>query len=164
MPVIREEASLDPVALEEDPRVTRVLAQNSVRGAQLLEHAERDVREVSDRSRADGERHGLPLSVERLEGHERCPDQACLVAELGLDDPERLVGRLDGFGTGRDPRGLEHEIAGCRTEPAADDDDVRIEDVDERADRSAEQPADLGERCHRARIAGPRPLHQNRRI
>ena len=31
--VIREEPRLDPVALEEDPRVTRVLAQDRVRGA-----------------------------------------------------------------------------------------------------------------------------------
>ena len=163
MPVIREEASLDPVALEEDPRVTRVPAQNSVRGAQLLEHAERDVREVSDRGRqtASGTGYRFPSSASKATSAApirpaSSPSSASTI---------RSVSSAGWMASARpNPRGLEHEIAGCRTEPAADDDDVRIEDVDERADRSAEQPADLGERCHRARIAGPRPLHQNRRI
>ena len=140
--------------------MARVLAQHRVRRGQLLEHAERDVGEVADRGRADGERHALPLSVERLERDERCPDQAGFVAELGFDDPERLVGGLDRLGPGRDPRRLEHEVAGGGAEAASDDDDVRVEDVDERADRGTEQPADLGERRHRAGIAGSRALDQ----
>ena len=49
-------------------RVWRVSShEHRVRRGQLLEHAERDVGEVADRGRADGERHALPLSVERLE-------------------------------------------------------------------------------------------------
>ena len=105
-----------------------------------------------------------PLSVERLESDERCPDQTGFVAELGLDDPERLVGGLDRLGPCRDPRRLEHEVAGSGAEAASDDDDIRVEDVDERTDRGTEQPADLGECRHRAGIPGSRALDQDRRI
>src|SRR4051794_10213443 len=39
--VVREERRLDAVTLEQDPGVTRVLAENEVRSGQLLEHRER---------------------------------------------------------------------------------------------------------------------------
>ena len=106
----------------------------------------------------------LPLSVERLERDEPGPDQAGFVAELGLDDPQRLVGGLDRLGAGGDSRGLEHEVSGRGTEATSDDDDIRIEDVDERPDRGTEQPADLTERPHRTGVAGSCPLDENRGI
>ena len=130
--------------------MTRVLAEDRVCRGKLLEHAQRDVSEVPDRRGADGERHASPHSVERLERDERRPDQAGLVTELRLDDPQRLVRGLDRIGSCRDPRRLEDEVGGGRAEPAADDHDVRIEDVDERPDRGPEQPADLPQGFDRA--------------
>ena len=44
-------------------RVARVLAEDDVGRAQLGEHAQRDVVEVADRRRADGERHQLASSA-----------------------------------------------------------------------------------------------------
>ncbi len=58
--VIREEPGLDPVALEQDARVARVLAQHDVGGRELGQHSKGDVLEVPDRRRADRERHQLP--------------------------------------------------------------------------------------------------------
>lgn len=141
-----------------------VLAENGVSGRELVEHAERDVCEVPDRRGAHGERHASPHSVERLERHERRPDQAGLVTELGLDDTQRLVGRLDRIGTGRDPGRLEQEVAGGCAEAPANDHDVRIEDVDERADRGAEQSPDLRERFDRTGIARSRTGNEDRGV
>ena len=55
--VVGEEAGGDPVALEENPRVTRVLAEHDIGCGELGEDAERHILEVADRRRADRERH-----------------------------------------------------------------------------------------------------------
>ena len=51
------QSRLDPVPLEQPARMPRVLAQHDVCGAQLREHAQRDVLEIPDRRRADDEGH-----------------------------------------------------------------------------------------------------------
>ena len=101
----------DAVPLEEDGRPTGVFTEDEVGGAQLGEHANRDVLEVADRRRADGERH-LPLSVERLERDQARADQAGLLAELGLDDAERLVRRLDRLSPRRGNRVGQFDVSG----------------------------------------------------
>ncbi len=142
--------------------MARVLTEDRVRLGELVEHAQRDVGEVPDRCRANGERHGSPHSVERLERHECRPDQPGFVAELGLDDLQSVVGRLDRLGPRRGPGRLEHEITGSRTEAAADDHHVGVEDVDERSDRGPEQPSDLAQRLYRPGVAGACTLDENR--
>jgi len=144
--------------------VARVLTKDRVGGGELVEDAERDVGEIPDRCRADREGHALPHSVERLERNERRTDQAGSVAELGLDDLQRLVRRLDRFGTGSHPGRLEHEVAGSGTEATTDDHDVRVEDIGERPDRSPEQPADLRQSRDCSGITLARPPHEDRGI
>ena len=76
---------------EEHARAPRVLAEDDVRLAKLLEHAQSDVPEVADGSRADRERHvapaPLPGPVERLEPDERGAHQPRVGAEPRRDDP-----------------------------------------------------------------------------
>ena len=139
-----------------------VLTEDRVCAGELVKHAQRHVCEVSDRCRADGERHGSPHPVERFERDECGPDQSGLVAELGLDDPQPLVSRLNRLASRCDSGGPEHEVARGGAEAAADDHHVRIEDVDERSDRDPEQPSDLGKRLDRPRIAHACPLHKDR--
>src|SRR4029453_8433760 len=55
--VVAEETRGEAVAVEEDPRSPRVLAEDEVGLRELVEDAERDVLEVADRRRADRERH-----------------------------------------------------------------------------------------------------------
>ncbi len=55
--VVAEHPRLDPVPVEQDPRPPRVLAEDEVGLGELAQDAERDVLEVPDRRRADGERH-----------------------------------------------------------------------------------------------------------
>jgi polyisoprenyl-teichoic acid--peptidoglycan teichoic acid transferase len=100
--------------------------------------------------------------VERLE-----PDQA------GADEPAcRELGRGDAHVcTGGRQRLPSHDLAGrteeklarCR-EPAADDDDLRMEDVDQTADASAEPTADLGQHVAGAFVALTSQMHKLTRI
>ncbi len=46
---------VDAVAVEQDPRAAGVLARDHISGGQLLERAQRDVSQVADRRRADGQ-------------------------------------------------------------------------------------------------------------
>jgi hypothetical protein len=55
--VVALEPRVDFVALEQDPRSPGVLAEHEVGLAKLAHNAKRDVLEVADRRRADGERH-----------------------------------------------------------------------------------------------------------
>ena len=160
--MVGENPRPDPVALEQDARMASVLAQNRVCARELVEHAQRDVSEVPDRCSADGERHASPYSVERLEPDECRPDQAGLVAELGLDYLQRLVGGLDRLGSRRETGGLEHEVSGSGTKATTDDHDVWVEDIDERSDRDAKQPPDLCERLDRPDITASRLLDEGR--
>ena len=50
------------MALEQHTRVARVFTEDDVRVAQLGEHSKRHVVEISDRRRADGERHAAPYA------------------------------------------------------------------------------------------------------
>src|SRR5207237_2331116 len=62
--VVADEPSRDPMALQQDTSPPRVLAKDELRLGQLAQHAERDVLEVADRSRADGERHQAASTAE----------------------------------------------------------------------------------------------------
>lgn len=90
-----EPASADPVPVEQDLRPTRVLAEHDVRLREDTQNPERDVLEVPDRGRADGERHRnvLALAVERLEADETGTDETGVVPELGGNDPYERVCR-----------------------------------------------------------------------
>src|SRR5262249_53095551 len=55
--IAEQRPSADPVTAEQSRRVPRVLAQHDVGLRELGEHAQRDVVQVPDRRRADGERH-----------------------------------------------------------------------------------------------------------
>ena len=55
--VIREQARVDPMTLEQRARVSRVFTEHDVRGTQLGEDAKRHVLEIPDRRGADRERH-----------------------------------------------------------------------------------------------------------
>ena len=57
MLVVALEPRLDPVPLEQDAGAPRVLAEDEIGLAELAQDAERDILEVPDRRRADGERH-----------------------------------------------------------------------------------------------------------
>src|SRR3954453_21380974 len=123
--------------VEQHARVTRVLAQDHVSRAQLFEDAQGDVVQVPDRRRADRESH-LPDRVKRNKtgadqpggGPELCPKNRDLVASPS-----------EGLAAHDFTRRVEHEIAGGR-EPAADHDELGIEDVHERPDSGPEMPAD----------------------
>ncbi len=62
-----EAACANPVPIEQHLRAARVLAEHEVGVAERVEHTMRHVREVSDRRRADEERHRLAQPVKRLE-------------------------------------------------------------------------------------------------
>src|SRR5437879_4404606 len=100
------------------------------------------------------------LSVERLETDECGPDQARFLAELGLDDPQTGIRGLDRLAARRGTGGLEHEVTGGRSEAASDDHEIGIEDVDERADGSAEQLTDPRQGLDRVAGAFLRPRDQ----
>ena len=57
VPVVARESRRDPVPLEQNARVARVLAEDEIRRTQLLEHAQRDIGQIADRRGAHGERH-----------------------------------------------------------------------------------------------------------
>ena len=164
MAVVGEEARLNPVTRQQHTGMARVLAQDGVRSSELGEHPQGDVGEVPNRCGADGEWHVSPHPIERLEPDECRPDQAGLLTERGLDDPQRLVGRLDRLSARRNARRVEYEITGRCAEAASDDHDVRVEDVDERSDGDPKQPADLRQRLDRARVAGTGTLDERRRL
>src|SRR5215212_2935574 len=115
----------------------RVLAQHDIRRTELLEHSQRDVVEVPDRRRADGERH---LS-ERVEADEPRADQPRGRAELSAHDAQAFAGAGKALTRDDLARGIENEVAGGR-EATADDDEIRIEDVHEAPDARAETAAD----------------------
>ena len=96
---------------------------------------------------ASGTSHRTPSSASNATS--AAPIRPALVAELGLDDPQCLVGGLNRLGSRGAPRRPEHEVAGSGAEAAADDHDVGVEDVGERPDRGPEQPPDLGQRLDR---------------
>ncbi len=56
--VVRDQPRLDLMAIEQAAGVPRVFGEHEVGGPQLREHTQRDVLEVPDRRRADGQRHG----------------------------------------------------------------------------------------------------------
>ena len=145
-------------------RVCRVSSQRTVSArGQLVENAQGDVGEVSDRRRADRERHALPHSVERLVRDERRADQACLFAELGLDDLQRLVGGLNRLRAGRDSRAgpsTRSPAAAPKPPPMMTTSGSKM--FDERADRGAEHAADLGQRVDRRGVARRAPARRAR--
>src|SRR5262249_53339009 len=82
VPVVAEETPRDAVTVEQDPRPTRVLAEDDVRRPQLLEHPQGYVVEVSDRGRADGEHQLKSASMSLLirsgrEGSRTCISSRC---------------------------------------------------------------------------------------
>src|SRR5439155_23346342 len=103
----------DPVPLEQATRSPGVLAKDEVGLGELTEHPHRDVLEIPDRSRADGERHRL---TERLEGDERGADHAGQGTELRGNDPHGLAGGGERLAAHDLPRWLEHELPGRRSD------------------------------------------------
>src|SRR5262249_44476403 len=85
-----------------------------------------------------------PLRVEGFEGDEARPDETRFRAKHGRDDADEVARRLQGLALNALARRLEQEVAG-RREPAADDDDLGVEDVHERADAASEPMPDLCE-------------------
>jgi polyisoprenyl-teichoic acid--peptidoglycan teichoic acid transferase len=119
----------------------------------------RHVREVSDRRRADEERH-LAEPVERLEADEAGPDEPGVVAERRLHDPELVVGGVERFASSRGlGRAAEQRPRG-RPEPSSDDDELRRKDVGERADRDPEAVPDARKRGARSLVALERLTHE----
>ena len=168
-----EAASPDLVPVEQDLRAAGVLAEHGVRLAKRSEDAQRDILEVADRGRADDERHqahgagrrtGLPFSVERLEPDQAGADEPGVVAELGRDDPQRLVGRAQRLAPGRGKRRLVQKLPRCRSEATADDDHLRDEDVHERADADTEVVPDPLDRSTRPMLARERLLDEAMRV
>jgi polyisoprenyl-teichoic acid--peptidoglycan teichoic acid transferase len=106
----------------------------------------------------------LALAVEGLKGDQPGADQAGLLAQLRLDYPHSGIGRLDRLAAGGGACRLEHELSGRRAEASADDDHVRVEQVDERADRGAEQLTDTCQRRMRAGVAAAGPRDERMRI
>lgn len=117
------------------------------------------VPEVADRRRADEEWH-LPKPVERLEADEPRADEPGIVTERRLHDPERAIRGVERLlpGGRSDRRG--QDLPGRHPEAAAHDDDLRREDVRERADRDAEVVPDPLERRARGSVAGERLSHE----
>ena len=148
--------ALHPVAPEEDPRAPRVLAEDEVGLGELLEHAKRHVAQVPDRRGADGERHPTgyddPSSASNATRAAptrpaSAPSSAATmrsVASAGESASRRAASRA----------GSSNEVARGLAEASADDDELRIEDVRERADRRPEEPADLAP-VQPARSASP---------
>src|SRR4051794_5962285 len=128
--------------------MARVLAEDDVGRAQLVEQPQGHVVEVPDRRRADGERH-LAQGVERDEAR---ADQAGGGPQLGAHDPY-AVARARQALTGDDlARGIEDEVA-RRGEAAADHHELRVEDVDEAADPGAKPSPDAVQDVDRPRLA-----------
>ena len=154
-----EPTGADPVAVEEDLRTARVLAEHRVRVAKRREHAKRDVLEIADRRRADDERHRQRSPSSASNPTSPAPTRPGVVTELGGNDPERLVRGLERFAPRRYERGLAKEIPGGDAEPSADDDQLRSEDV-RRASRSRCRGSD---RCGRSPHARRRHLRERPR-
>ena len=134
--------------------MARVLAEDDVGGGELLEHAQRDVGEVADRRRADGERHAhrFPSSASNATS----PAPIRPASSPSSASTIRSVSSAGWIASARAAlaRGLEHEVAGRGAEAAADDDDVRIEDVDP-ASRSRRRATGRSRRARRSRAASP---------
>ena len=145
--------------VEQHARVTRVLAEDHVSRAQLLENAQRDVVQVPDRRRADRESH-LPDRVER---DETGADQPGGGPELCADDRDPVARMSEGLAAHDLTRRLEHEVARGR-EPAADHDQLGIEDVHERPDSGPEMPADPVQDLDRALLTFVREAHEPVRV
>ncbi len=91
---------------------------------------------------------------------ERSADEPGVVAERRLDDPELLVGGVERLAAGRDQRRPGQELPGSRPEAAADDDDLRREDVREGSDREPEVVADAGQGRARRLVSVERFAHE----
>ena len=85
----------------------------------------------------------LPQGLER---DQRRTDHARLRAELRDRQPNALAGRHERLDLQHLPRRLEQQLARGDPETAADHDHVRVEEVHERGDGSAEVPPDLRQR------------------
>src|SRR5262249_29232944 len=91
-------------------------------------------------------------------------------AARGLDASHRR-GDADRVAEGHEPlvrkhvaRRWQEKLRSGRSEPAADDDELRLEDVDEARDPAAEVAAHLRDGFGRLRLAGPRPRGKLTRI
>ncbi len=133
--------------------MARVLAKDDVRRPQLVEDAERDVVEVADRGRADRERHGYadPSSVSNPTSAAPTIPASC--AELREHDADELPRQRKPLDLQRLARRSQDELARVR-EAAADDHELGVEDVHERADAGSEPVPELGQVGDRAFIAG----------
>ncbi len=133
-------------------RVARVLAEDDVGRAQLREHAQRDVVEVADRRRADGERHGYDASSVS-KATNPAPMSPAVVPSSARTTSHLVAHRA------RAPRGAAPPRAPARSgashaatpKPPPMTISSRLEDVRERAHAGAEVPADVGE--DRARLS-----------
>ena len=150
--VVAEELRRDAVTREERARPPRVLAEHEVGLGELTKDAERDVLEIADRRRADGERH-CPR-FERLEGDQPRADHAGLLAELGRDDANPIAPGRQRVAAHRLLRRLEQKVERV-AEAAADDDHLGVEHVDEAGHAGAELSPHLGQRAGRALVAVP---------
>ena len=100
----------------------------------------------------------------RFEADEAGAHESRLGAELGRHDAKGLVRRRDRLPARSLQRRTEHEGSRCGAEPAAHDGQIGIEDIHERPDRRPERRPDLGERCDRSGVSGPRPLDEKVRV
>ena len=103
---------------------------------------------------ASGTAYQAPSSASNAD--ERGAHEARLGPELRRHDAERRVRGCERLAAGGVLGRREHELAGRLPEAAADEDDLGIEEVRERADRCAEERADLGEARRARRRLPPR--------
>ena len=150
------------MAVEQDARAARVLAEHDVRPPQLAQDAQRDVLEVADRRRADGERHDDARRVQRLEADSPAPTSPAAEPSSRRHDADTLADRRRAPRAGRPRAPGSNSSSPAAREAAADDDELRTEDVDEAADPRAEPAADAGQRLARARVTLAAPAARAR--
>ena len=137
--------------LEQAARVARVLAEHDVGGSQLGEHAQGHVLEVPDRRRADRERHQLSSSASKAT--KAAPIRPAAVPSSAFASRTELRIGSSASRRATSSAGPAQVVEGRDAEAAAEQDELRREDVDERADARAEVAADLLEQLLRLRVA-----------
>ena len=93
------------------------------------------------------------------EDESRRPEDLGAVAQRAGGDAHRARRGRDAVALDRHPDGIEEDRPG-RRQVAADDDELRVEDVDQHRQRTPDRLAGVGDRAPRAAVAGGDELEQ----